>query len=506
VRRALVIAAALAIGAMVAPAAQARTSSVAEALRAADAPVAQLSTSATPTLPGGTVVHRYTQEVDGIPVVGAGAVVVDPSDAPAELLFDKTDASVAAPGDPSISSSAAEAAAADAIGLKRAWGDPSTRLVIFDDTLAWEISQTAREPLGDFVVTVDAATADVLDKFNMIREATGSAQLFVPNPVVAQDGYAGLKDRKDRDSALLTSLRTPVSLENIQDGQSCLKGDWVNVKVGKKKKQVCKDSLSWNSVTRSDNRFEALMAYYHVDQAQEYIQTFGLLPINAESQNVVVDAFPDDNSFYLPHKDRIEMGTGGVDDGEDAEVFVHEYGHAVQDAQNPDAFRSDSKQAGAQGEGFGDYFAEAYATEKTGFDSEWSHCVMEWDATSYDDDLEPGICLRRTDVDNTRSQQQDFCGDAFGHRFRNEIHCIGEVWSSALFDLRTALGDDGGGDSIMDNVVLVSHQLLPPAPTFQDASEALIAADESEYGGGDHCTTIRAELVSRELLSASFSC
>jgi hypothetical protein len=508
VRRALVIAAALAVGMVVAPAALARSSSVVNALRAADAPSSQLDSSATPALPGGTVVHRYSQEVDGVPVAGAGAVVVDPPDGPAELLFDRTDANVASPGEPAISSAAAEAGAADAIGLKRAWGDPSTRLVIFDGKLAWEVSQTARQPLGDFVVTVDAATGDVLDKFNMIREATGSAQVFVPNPVVAQDGYSGLRDRKDKDSALLTSLRTPVTLENIKDGQSCLKGDWVNVKVGKKKKQVCKDSLSWNSVTRSDNRFEALMAYYHVDQAQQYIQTFGLLPINEESQNVVVDAFPDDNSFYLPHKDRIEMGTGGVDDGEDAEVFVHEYGHAVQDAQNPDAFRSDAPQHqnGAQGEGFGDYFAEAYATEKTGFDSEWSHCVMEWDATSYDDQFTdpPGICLRRTDNPNTRSQQQNVC-QSLGVG-RNEVHCMGEVWSSALFDLRTTLGDDGGGDSIMDNVVLVSHQLLPPAPTFQDASEALIAADESEYGGGDHCTTIRAEMVSRELLSGSFSC
>jgi hypothetical protein len=354
---------------------------------------------------------------------------------------------------------------------------------------------------------VDAATGDVLDKFNLIREASGSAQVFVPNPVVTQDSYAGLRDRRDKDSALLTSLRTPVTLANIKDGQSCLKGDWVNVKVGKKKKQVCKDSLSWNSVTRSDNRFEALMAYYHIDQAQQYIQTFGLLPINEESQNVVVDAFPDDNSFYLPRKDRIEMGTGGVDDGEDAEVFVHEYGHAVQDAQNPDAFRSGSNQAGAQGEGFGDYFAEAYATEAVAFDNEWSHCVMEWDATSYDTDAPgsypPGICLRRTDNPNTRSEQQDLCQDLGAPP--NEVHCIGEVWSSALFDLRTSLGNTGG-HSIMDNVVLASHQLLPPAPSFEEASEALIAADESEYGGADHCTAIRAELVSRELLSAGFTC
>jgi hypothetical protein len=491
----------------VAPAAQARAPSVAQALRAADAPAAQLETEATPTLPGGTVVRRYSQEVDGIPVVGAGAVVVDPADGPAALLFDKTDPSIDAPGEPAISRATAEAAAANAIGLRRAWSAPSSRLVILEDTLAWEVSQAARRPLGDFVVTVDAASGEVLDRFNMIREATGSAQVFVPNPVVTNDGYTGLRDRKDKDYPALNNLREPVDLENINDGQNCLRGDWVNVKVGKKKKKVCKATLNWDGVTRASNKFEALMAYHHVDQAQTYIQSFGLLPINAESQNVIVDSFKDDNSFYLPSKDRIEMGTGGVDDGEDAEVFVHEYGHAVQDAQNPDAFRSNSVQAGAQGEGFGDYFAEAYATERTGFDDEWSHCVMEWDATSYDTlapgSYPPGICLRRTDTLNTRSQQQDLCEDLGAPR--NEIHCIGEVWSSALTDLRELIGDEAGS-SVMDNVVLVSHQLLPPAPTFNDASEALIAADEFEYGAGDHCTEIRAEMVSRELLSASFGC
>lgn len=132
---------------------------------------------------------------------------------------------------------------------------------------------------------------------------------------------------------------------------------------------------------------------------------------------------------------------------------------------------------------------------------------MEWDATSYDDNSmpPPGICLRRTDDPSTRSQQQTYCQTIYPFD-ANEIHCIGEVWSSALFDLRTSLGDDGGGDSIVDKVVLASHFLLPPNPSFQEASEALIAADESEYGASDHCTAIRAELVARELLSPLTLC
>ena len=171
------------------------------------------------------------------------------------------------------------------------------------------------------------------------------------------------------------------------------------------------------------------MAYYHIDETQQYIQTLGLDPINAESQNVVANAIPDDNSFYSPNRDEIQTGTGGVDDGEDADVIVHEYGHSVQDAQNPTAFGGGCgfDPAGAMGEGFGDYLSQACSTETVGFDDEWSHCVMEWDATSYDNNNipPPGICLRRTDNDDGLLDAETVeCG--------GEVHCVGEVWGSAL--------------------------------------------------------------------------
>ena len=51
----------------------------------------------------------------------------------------------------------------------------------------------------------------------------------------------------------------------------------------------------------------------------------------------------------------LRFGKGGVDDAEDAEVILHEYGHAIQDSQSRRLRRSE--EAGAIGEGFGDYWA-----------------------------------------------------------------------------------------------------------------------------------------------------
>ena len=69
-----------------------------------------------------------------------------------------------------------------------------------------------------------------------------------------------------------------------------------------------------------------------------------------------IDQYGADNSFFndARHFD-IRFGKGGVDDAEDAEVIVHEYGHAVHAAQVP-GFGS-SLDAGSIGESFGDYLA-----------------------------------------------------------------------------------------------------------------------------------------------------
>src|SRR6185437_11713820 len=128
--------------------------------------------------------------------------------------------------------------------------------------------------------------------------------------------------------------------------------------------------------------------------AQRYIQSLGFTDVNNEAQDVFTDTIPDDNSFYDPSNDTITYGNGGVDDAEDAEVIWHEYGHAIQDDQVPGY--GTSEQAGAIGEGFGDYWAvtvtQVVAGEGTLGDPA---CVADWDSTSYTSDSEH--CLRRVD-------------------------------------------------------------------------------------------------------------
>jgi hypothetical protein len=101
------------------------------------------------------------------------------------------------------------------------------------------------------------------------------------------------------------------------------------------------------------------MAYYWVTEAQKYIRSLGLGVTRRAIGNgpirIRINQFGQDNAFESDHpRLEIRFGKGGVDDAEDAEVILHEYGHAIHDSQH---FSFATEEAGAISEGFGDYWA-----------------------------------------------------------------------------------------------------------------------------------------------------
>src|SRR3954447_12309500 len=191
--------------------------------------------------------------------------------------------------------------------------------------------------------------------------STAPAQVFAPNPV-ADLGIQTLTDQKDADyfSADPTLARAyhRVTLTDL-DGSGTLTGSYAKVisETGK----AAADAGSGFVYTRDQDQFEQTMGCYWVTQAQRYIQSLGVgstLPaVNNRQQLLRINQFGGDNSFYRDGTGKltITFGKGGVDDAEDAEVIVHEYGHSVQDNQVP-GFGS-TPDAGAIGEAFGDYLA-----------------------------------------------------------------------------------------------------------------------------------------------------
>ena len=185
--------------------------------------------------------------------------------------------------------------------------------------------------------------------------STGTGRVFFPN-TVAQLQDQSLTDQNDADYPALQPAYVQVTLTNL-DGSGYLRGDWANVRGSTG--PLAHSRSNTFLYDRSDDRFEQVMAYYWVTEAQLYIQSLGfgatLRPVNMESQDVRINQWGQDNSYSWDRHDILRFGKGGVDDAEDAEVILHEYGHAIQDSQmTPFGGFGSSPEAGAIGEGFAD--------------------------------------------------------------------------------------------------------------------------------------------------------
>ena len=300
--------------------------------------------------------------------------------------------------------------------------------------------------------------------------ATGTGRVFFPNPV-AQLQDQTLTDQKDADYAALQAAYRNVTLTNL-DGSGYLVGDWANV-ISETGDRAFSPGLSF-MYGRSDDRFEQVMAYYWVTEAQRYIQRLGFgstyRPVNMESQDVRINQWGQDNSYSWDKHDVIRLGKGGVDDAEDAEVILHEYGHAIHDSQVT-GFGS-SLEAGSIGEAFGDYWAVTVTNVLAPTPD--APCVADWDAVSYTSTTPH--CLRRVDLN--RHYPEDMT---------SSVHRNGTIWSRALWDIRGALGA-----TTADTLILESQFDYAPDTTFTAAAAATVATAQELYGKGAALKVSRA--------------
>ena len=270
----------------------------------------------------------------------------------------------------------------------------------------------------------------------------------------------GLTDQNNADAAVFSPAYRNVTLSRL-DGSGQLRGSFAR----NTSANAVRSSTNTFLFNRSQAGFEQVMGYYQITQAESYIQSLGFTNVNNEAQKYRTTGLKDDNSFYDPAVDRITFGTGGVDDAEDAEVIWHEYGHAIQDAQVP-GFGS-SPEAGAIGEGFGDYWAYTMSIPVSQ-DTRTTPlaCIADWDSVAYTTDVPH--CLRR--VDGTKIYPRDVVG---------EVHADGEIWSRALFDIHAALGRTNA-----NKVILEAQFSYAPGTTFRAAAQATVDTARQMLGAG----------------------
>jgi subtilisin-like proprotein convertase family protein len=359
-------------------------------------------------------------------------------------------------------------------------------------------------PLHPFAYDYDAETGELLRRTPLFFRATKPARVFDPNPVVALNNPT-LQDRNDAADAVPDSAYKTVQLQDVADSGP-LRGPYVAV-VDKEPPAIPPPDGSGSLVfNRADDGFEDVSAYFHIDTTQRYLQSLGysgrraIAPYAIEADAHAQNGF--DNSLYLPNPFKPGTGTlyygiGGTDDGEDADIVVHEYGHALLDWIAPSTFTGTfSSQARAFSEAFGDYwaFSNHYAQRvQSGRDP---FCFADWDTKCWLDNAAEmcaypagSDCLRRLDSAKTMADYELI--EANGVEHRN-----GQIMSSAMRELFLALGKP-----VADTIVIESAFGAPSLPSYSVMGQRMIDADRLLYGG-THATAICASMVSRGVLRA----
>jgi hypothetical protein len=318
--------------------------------------------------------------------------------------------------------------------------------------LAWKIIIALEEPAAEWKLYLDAYTGIVLDKYIISKYLNGAALVFDPNPVAVLNDTA-LTNR----SLIPDSAYTAVSLLGL-DSSGTLSGDYVNTRTTADR--VNQPDMTFN-FKRGIKGFNEVMAYFHIDRAQRYIQSLGIPDIlSSKSIAVNVSGGPVNFAYYSQIRKDITFGTASIDCAEDAEIILHEYGHAIQDFQ-VNGFGS-SPEAAAMGEGFGDYFAASFFSDKK--PALMKPTFANWKSVTFSGAEPP--CLRRLD---SNKLYRDLAGSPYND---------GEIWSACLWEIRAAIGRMNA-----DKIILLHHSYLTPWATFVDGANAIITTDKKINDG-----------------------
>ena len=195
-----------------------------------------------------------------------------------------------------------------------------------------------------------------------------------------------------------------------------------------------------------------------------------------------------DNSYYSETDRGLHFGDGVVDDAEDAEIVLHEFGHAI--LHNVIPGLGESWEASAIDEGTCDYVAATFSD-----DAFYPDTIGEWDATGYDNihtdppRLRP-IVTDRTYPDNMR--------DPYPLTGTANFHWDGVIWSATLWQCREHLGSQ-----TMDGILLGAFPMFFPGIGFSSAALRLVNSEYFLYTG-EYSPTIRYFFNERGILSNSY--
>lgn len=304
---------------------------------------------------------------------------------------------------------------------------------------------------------------------NLLPDSLALISIFLPDPLTsAQQNYgAPYSDQNDTDVPQLLNEIVQVNYPVFFDNDTFrLQNDLVIITDHSSPSVVPAFSLTPNfQFTRSQDGFEDVNVFYHLTEYQLYLRSLGFttlvnyaIPADAHGLNGA------DNSNFNPGSTppRLTFGEGGVDDGEDADVIIHEFSHAISHSAAP--LTTTGTERMAIEEGNGDFLAASYSKAIDSYN--WEQ-VYSWDG--------------HNEFWNGRMVQSSklYPMDLSGNFYQDA-----EIWSSTLMQIRDAIGKE-----VSEQILFESMFNYVPNMTMTMAAQLFIQAD-SLLNGGNHYSPI----------------
>lgn len=329
------------------------------------------------------------------------------------------------------------------------------------------------------------------------NQADATALVFDPDPrtTLGDESLEDTSPNASFDAAYFTRTLSDITLTN---GTYSLTGPWVTIADFDLPTTPPSTSTTgiWDA-KRGDNAFNDAMTYFHIDQNQRYIQSLGFVDATGiQFAPIEVDTDGrngDDQSVYSPSTNQLIFGHGCVDDNEDTDVILHEYGHAINYSINSNYSGGDT---GAMGEGFGDYWGASYSYSTPNgrsFRPEWA---FSWDGHS--SSCWPGRVLNQTSFRYNPSSTYA------AHAIVNGI--LGnELWSTPLTESLIELLDAGIPRSQVDQIILEAKFGLGGGLTMPDVAASIVKTAVSLFPNGPHAGVFNSQFKLMNIIGKSLS-
>lgn len=308
-----------------------------------------------------------------------------------------------------------------------------------------------------------------------------NAAIFLPDPLTtASVSYgAPYNDNNNTDITELNAERKTVSLKVKYDTSSAvfrLESPYIKItEHSLPSVSPVTNTIPDFSFTRAQAGFEDVNVFYHLSNFHEYMQNLGFNLVNYPLNADVHALNGQDNSNFIAFPSpRLNFGEGGVDDGEDADVIIHEYGHAISNSAAPNT--NVGTERNALDEALGDYFASSYSRSINPF--QWEN-VFSWDG--------------HNEFWNGRLSVTT---DHYPEDMQNDLYEDADIWSSTMMEIWEDIGKE--------NADVLQFQALygySAGMNMSDAAQLVIQAD-STLNNGAFYTQVCMRFYNRGLVGS----